>query len=76
MFLSSHRAGCYDKLLFDTVSVHMAEHFTKYETEQLLKVCDEEMMVVCVKEGDLHVRVRPLASEERVCSLAYMCRLN
>lgn len=32
------RAGCYDKLLFDTVTVHVAQNFTKYETEQMLKV--------------------------------------
>jgi len=36
--IRARRAGCYDKMLFDAVTTHVATHFTKYETEQLLKV--------------------------------------
>jgi len=36
--MHARRAGCYDKMLFDAVTTHVATHFTKYETEQLLKV--------------------------------------
>ncbi|KAF5839974.1 mitochondrial F1F0 ATP synthase associated 36.3 kDa protein [Dunaliella salina] len=35
-----HKAGCYDKMLFDAVTVHVAQNFVQYETEQLLKMLD------------------------------------